>query len=133
MERKFRSVQFKPKRIKVLYNWDVEQDQVVALNHVVTERKGDEKILASLKCWFAGPFTEKLDELSERVQRTLITEESLFWICGVIDATIMLEGSKQVIDEVLDFRQKYYQDVAYFDEAISRCLDPWLAKFGVKR
>jgi len=135
MERKFRTVQLKPKRIKVLYNWDVKEGQVIVMNHVVTERKRDETILANLKCWFAGPFAQKLDtdEFSECVQRTLINEESQFWICGVIDATILLESSKPAIDEVLGFREKYGHDIDYFDKAIRSHLDVWLAKFGVLR
>lgn len=135
MERKFWTIQLKPKRIKVLYNWNVEEGHVIVLNHVVTEREGDKAILANLKCWFAGPFAQKLDtnEFSERVQRTLINEESRFWICGVIDATVLLEGSKPVIDEVLGFREKYGHDIDYFNEAIRSQLDIWLARFGVKR
>lgn len=135
MERKFRTIKLKPKRIKVLYNWDVEKGKVVVMNHVVTERKGDKKIFGNLKCWFAGPLMEKLDvdEFSETVQRTLIEDENFFWICGVIDATILLEGSKEVVDEVLGFREKYGHDIEYFDEAIRSRLDVWLARFGVKR
>lgn len=135
MERKFRTALLKPKRIKVLFNWGVKPSEVIVLKNVITERKGNEKIHANLKCWFAGPFREKLDvdALSERIQRTLINEKSPFWICGVIDAIIILEGSKRVIDEVLDFRKKYNYDIAYFDKILDRSLDPWLAKFGVKR
>lgn len=100
----FKSIRFRPDKVKLLFNKEVEslEGKVSVVDTLTCNRKGLESIVVKTRSWVASPLKEKVeaDEIVLRIQEDLAGDSTKFRVCGVVDGTLELEGNKEIMDEI---------------------------------
>ena len=109
----FASTHFRPKRLKILWNWNVEQKELVQVFPSSSfDRRDDRTAIITGRSVFAGPSSVSPLDLPIEVQKALLNDDAgIFSLCGCLDYELELRfKEKSVLDqtkEALDATSNY--------------------------
>jgi len=135
MKREFKRVVYRPKRIKLLFNYDVpnQSGDIVSMKDKSSlTRKDDNVLIEESKFWIAGPVSSEIDRdsLSRKIQNDLLNDESDFYICGSVDLTVHYEAEKEVLNEVVEYMKRHDANIGYFEETGNKLVNDLMVKLG---
>ncbi|MCP8312499.1 MAG: hypothetical protein L6M37_06075 [Candidatus Methylarchaceae archaeon HK02M1] len=120
MQPKLREVKFIPKRVKVIYNLQAPTDGQLMTFHeeVSNEREGE--LVLEVRAGIFGPATSLPDThvVIKHIQKILMTEDSPYRICGMMNAIMTIRADKQVIEEAISYVREHEASIYYVNEVI---------------
>lgn len=135
MEYDLRNIKFKPRRLKILWNWEVPIDSLVSvLPNTVLERKSDVAASIEGRCFFASPQVVDISSLVETVEKALIEDVAgSFFLCGFMDYVLSFDvTTKLVLDDIKRIIEVSGNNPSFLQNVIESRLNLLMKALGFK-